>query len=289
MMKPHPHEPEPDTLQWPRLRHITEPSTKFEQVDEPVPWTRANLKRVSKLPEDRLRTRESSQTPVSQWRKQLKKVDDIDNATMEDVVPQSSPSRPLKMPDRRGPDPVFCDGNRSESIRLGKRPASTGPEKAQHNSEGHRDHSHSSPSRVTVRQVERALAENDTSPLTDEATTPRDLPARDHKRSSNRSSGILRDARPGIMKSPSKSREHSCPWRDRFMDLSAEVDQLRCELDSCEEASHPDPNEQKSRDRGRKDKHPTHECDDVGIEGLTVVVHLKGKDDLVINTDLRTD
>jgi hypothetical protein len=73
------------------------------------------------------------------------------------------------------------------------------------------------------------------------------------------------------------------------MDLSAEVDQLRCELDSCEEESHPDSNEQRSRDRSRKDKRPVHECDDVGIEGLTVVVHLKGKDDLVINTDLRTD
>jgi hypothetical protein len=70
---------------------------------------------------------------------------------------------------------------------------------------------------------------------------------------------------------------HTCAWRTRYMDLTAEVRQLKAE---------------KVLDEGAQ-SHDVSGADDtgadegLGIEGLTIVVHLKGRDDLVVNTDLR--
>lgn len=51
--------------------------------------------------------------------------------------------------------------------------------------------------------------------------------------------------------------DHQCPWRDKFDELKYQVDE-----------------------QGQT-------ADDIGLEGLTIVLHMKGRDDLVINTDLR--
>ncbi|KAK3190988.1 hypothetical protein K4F52_002937 [Lecanicillium sp. MT-2017a] len=239
------------------------------------------------MPEDRQREREPSQTPISQWRKQLKKVDELDVA-----VAEGRSAGPSKLLDRSSREAVFCDGNRSEP-RLSKGPAAVEARYAD-DIEDHGRNTSSQPSRVSVRQVERALAGNHAAPPANEfrRSKDRELPLKGLQKSPSKSSMQSRDVRPGIMKSStSKPREHSCLWRDRFMDLSAEVDQLRCELDSCDDTTRLEVNEQRSRDYKGKEKQPVspeHECDDVWIEGLTVVVHLKGKDDLVINTDLRT-
>lgn len=50
--------------------------------------------------------------------------------------------------------------------------------------------------------------------------------------------------------------EHQCEWKEKY-------ELLKSDLDA----------------RGQ--------ADDIGLEGLTIVLHLKGRDDLVINTDLR--
>lgn len=52
------------------------------------------------------------------------------------------------------------------------------------------------------------------------------------------------------------STDHECDWKDKYMALQADVDA-----------------------QGRPG--------DIGLEGLTIVLHLQGRDDLVINTDLR--
>lgn len=51
--------------------------------------------------------------------------------------------------------------------------------------------------------------------------------------------------------------EHQCDWKEKFLELKSEVE----------------------ADRGQQG--------DIGLEGLTIVLHMRGKDDLVINTDLR--
>lgn len=52
------------------------------------------------------------------------------------------------------------------------------------------------------------------------------------------------------------STEHECEWKDKYMALQADVD--------AQEGP-----------------------GDIGLEGLTIVLHMQGRDDLVINTDLR--
>lgn len=88
------------------------------------------------------------------------------------------------------------------------------------------------------------------------------------------------------------------------MDLSSEVDQLKSEISSHHKApsyatSH---HTTDNRQGDLAQSHPTrridvgvgemlarHDCDEFGIEGLTIVLHMRGKDDLVINTDLEKE
>lgn len=84
--------------------------------------------------------------------------------------------------------------------------------------------------------------------------------------------------------------EHQCDWKDKFNTLKAEV-----EIGNQGQSS------------GVAEVGQEHQCDwkekylalkseveadggqqgDLGLEGLTIVLHMRGKDDLVINTDLR--
>ncbi|KAL8400321.1 hypothetical protein RB594_000631 [Gaeumannomyces avenae] len=76
------------------------------------------------------------------------------------------------------------------------------------------------------------------------------------------------------------SDEHECVWKERYLVLASEVHELRVamsDLRASELAWH----EAHDAALGRGDE------DELGLEGLTIVVHMKGKDDLVINTDLR--
>ncbi|KUI65721.1 hypothetical protein VM1G_01124 [Cytospora mali] len=50
---------------------------------------------------------------------------------------------------------------------------------------------------------------------------------------------------------------HQCNWKEKYHTLRSEVDDSQ------------------------------RQSDDIGLEGLTIVLHMRGKDDLVINTDLR--
>ncbi|UZP43776.1 hypothetical protein NXS19_011588 [Fusarium pseudograminearum] len=67
--------------------------------------------------------------------------------------------------------------------------------------------------------------------------------------------------------------KHMCAWRARYMDLKSQVDQLGDET-GCPLSD------------GRAGTLCSHTHTDIDIEGLTVVMHFKGKDDLVVNTDL---
>lgn len=53
-----------------------------------------------------------------------------------------------------------------------------------------------------------------------------------------------------------KQPNHQCEWKEKYASLKSDVDAQG-------------------------------QADDIGLEGLTIVLHMKGKDDLVINTDLR--
>ncbi|KAK7428636.1 hypothetical protein QQZ08_004901 [Neonectria magnoliae] len=84
--------------------------------------------------------------------------------------------------------------------------------------------------------------------------------------------------------------EHVCAWRTRCMDLSTEADQLKSEAGSGPLVD----SKAGGRDGGQSDVRvgtdlDQHQCPEIRIEGLTIVMHMRGKDDLVINTNLKND
>ncbi|KAH6897176.1 hypothetical protein B0T10DRAFT_557012 [Thelonectria olida] len=89
---------------------------------------------------------------------------------------------------------------------------------------------------------------------------------------------------------PQLAPDHICSWRTRYMDLSTEVDQLKSEASSRKQ-------QEQTVERpivGRSDVGvgtdlDQHQCPEIRIEGLTIVMHMRGKDDLVINTNLKKD
>jgi hypothetical protein len=78
---------------------------------------------------------------------------------------------------------------------------------------------------------------------------------------------------------------HICEWRSRYLGLSAAFDKLKNELDiALEHQASPDIAEQGSGNASHQDQY-----NDYGIEGLTIIVHRRCKEDLVLNTDLREE
>lgn len=285
LLRPHPREPEPETERWPKLRQVAEPSnTRPSNYRQGVPWDRNALRRVSR-PATGERSLYQKPGTNSEWVKKLKKVNNtVTNAdASNDHGWQSQPpNSPL---DRSKQDCVYCDRNRSESVRRSERPvSSTYDELRGHASLGRAPTK--SPilitrtSRTNSRQVEGSMPRDSSVPGNESLGDTERPSSRAQTRPRNLTASPRDGRSSGIMKLPNRAKsrdQHSCIWRDRFMDLSAEVDQLRSELDLCE------PGEVFSPQGEPED----HKCGDAGIDGLTVVIHLKGRDDLVINTDLR--
>lgn len=83
------------------------------------------------------------------------------------------------------------------------------------------------------------------------------------------------------------AQKHSCGWKDSILNLNAEFNQLNSELDSYDDEENITEVQKNSQPSTKASPARAHDCDDTGIEGLTIIIHLKGKDDLVINTSLR--
>jgi hypothetical protein len=73
------------------------------------------------------------------------------------------------------------------------------------------------------------------------------------------------------------------------MDLSSEVEQLKSDLSSHEAVDLGLGTNMTTCANVIGDAIARHECPDFRIEGLTIVMHMRGKDDLVINTDLKQE
>lgn len=72
---------------------------------------------------------------------------------------------------------------------------------------------------------------------------------------------------------------HDCSWKNRYMALTAEIRLLKAQMTNRLPSAEADTGITVQNHEWRPDE-------DLGIQGLTIVMHLKGKDDLVINTDL---
>ncbi|KAK4060735.1 uncharacterized protein Triagg1_10638 [Trichoderma aggressivum f. europaeum] len=78
---------------------------------------------------------------------------------------------------------------------------------------------------------------------------------------------------------------HVCEWRSRYLGLSDAFDKLKIELDIALE--HQASQVIAGGELGGVSHQ--HQYDDYGIEGLTIIVHRRSKEDLVLNTDLREE
>ncbi|PHH72487.1 hypothetical protein CDD82_5961 [Ophiocordyceps australis] len=268
---------------WPILRKVSklEPGGR-PQTPGSVPWSRPSLRRVSSnfegsvLTDDVISASEWKQrqmskgegddghvgsrltrtTPASQWRKNLNKV----------------PERHADESGKRRTRCSFCDPN-----ELSSPPGEEGvggecnheSARRHHDQERRVDAPTPSASRLRVRQVEQSLAQKQ---------------GEDEWRQARKARfdtwNVGRDS-----EARDEEEAHSCSWRERYMKLSAEVDKWKSELKSC------DPGEEvmaSRRDIGVGEAIAQQAAsDDLGIEGLTIVVHMRHRDDLVINTDLR--
>ncbi|KAJ6789891.1 hypothetical protein PWT90_06337 [Aphanocladium album] len=279
LLRPHPQQPEPDAEDWPKLRQVPESSnTRPHAEEDEVPWARDALRRVSKPATGEVEVYQKP-TTKPEWIANLKRIKRHTGtpiATNERQHPLT-PSSPL---DRSKQEVVYCDRNRSVSVRPSERHASSNYDEPSCDHDPTPTKSPSLASRTSRTSLKKVDTTQTKAIYSAEAERgqPRRQPGSSGTNRPRATTLPPRDGRlPSIMKPSGRVRprdQHSCHWRDRFMDLSAEVDQLRDELDSCEpDVAYPE----------RED-----ECDDAGIDGLTVVIHLKGRDDLVINTDLRT-
>jgi hypothetical protein len=107
-----------------------------------------------------------------------------------------------------------------------------------------------------------------------------------------RSTRASNEQQPAMSRQPTAEMggEHQCGWKNKYDALKSEVENSRqgqgsgvaeaggdhrCDWKEKYLALKPDV----EGEQGQRD--------DIGLEGLTIVLHLRGKDDLVINTDLR--
>ncbi|KAI1085690.1 hypothetical protein F5B20DRAFT_12956 [Whalleya microplaca] len=77
---------------------------------------------------------------------------------------------------------------------------------------------------------------------------------------------------------------HYCSWKDRYLALTAEVRQLKAEI-----ATRASLRGIGISDTGYSEEQTANQDEHLGLLGVTIVMHLKDKDDLVINTDLTQD
>ncbi|KAH7188315.1 uncharacterized protein B0J16DRAFT_317985 [Fusarium flagelliforme] len=253
-----------------------------DQLDEPVPG--AHMLRKT-IPRDESEKPNAEPPNISSWRTQLRKVDrSPEQPPSQRLTPSHVEDwrRELSSVNNRTPDKakkedcINCNPNQYISPQAENSfqdIAEVELQKKQHEKSAAVD---SPVPRLKVTDIELSLARQGDK---EEMIKQQEIPDKEAEASNNSDD----PAREGSVMStvihdptPMMPFNHMCAWRARYMDLKSQVDQLG------DESSHTLP---KKRAEGVGTLY-THNHTDVDIEGLTVVMHFKGQDDLVINTDL---
>ncbi|KAH7162301.1 hypothetical protein B0J13DRAFT_633247, partial [Dactylonectria estremocensis] len=279
------------------------PITSRQEALSEVPglaFERPALRKTHKTTEHHDR-RDNGALNISSWRQQLRKVD-----KSEERPRNKQPTPPVvkwrrslsKLPptphsdlDRKN-SCTFCHLSEASSSKLAEGAprlvvdeiAAT-PEFKQSYAANPRS------SRLRLKQVELSLARRSAEDLAEKSNQAepvvigtREVRTMKHCKTLSHSSSLeetiteIHDPRPIL------PPNHACEWRTRCMVLSTEVDQLKSEADG--ESGRQD---YVGSDVGVGANLNEHRCPEIRIEGLTIVMHMRGKDDLVINTSLKND
>ncbi|KAF7554758.1 hypothetical protein G7046_g6725 [Stylonectria norvegica] len=287
-----------------------------------IPHTQHSLRRVSRSLRSRDQDRGGVLEPLS-WRQQLRKVEKSEEGTQGKATTppamkwRRSLSRVPRSPhSEAGKDCVFCYPSEASSTQ--NREATSQHESRDGMSTTH-DHTHVMTqshqpaeyelmsSRLKVKQIEQSLAQKSAESTNEEeaseggieeepSSLPQALTLQKREVKTAKDSTTSQFSSYAAMEPPIKIRSpkpallsnHVCAWRTRYMNLNSEVQQLKAEMEprtgQAQGIS--------GRDTGRGGVRASaasaqHERPDVDIESLTIVMHMRGKDDLVINTNLK--
>lgn len=92
--------------------------------------------------------------------------------------------------------------------------------------------------------------------------------------------------------SPIQPPNHCCSWRDRYLALAGETRSLKAEISARAALMGEEVPQFARREAtdasaaGVENQGQTDDGDDLGLEGITIVLHMRDRDDLVIETDL---
>jgi hypothetical protein len=305
---------EPVAETWPQLKPVGKVAAQesWHVADTSAPWSRHALREVQAHQEHSLHRHDTPN--LFSLRQQLRKVEapEPPKAVKPPTPPLSqlrrSPGRLIATPPTKDINCGNC--NPSDTPSSVQEGSSTGVVAEQHELNSHALAEHTathpqvgdargewreilqSPSRMRLRDLEHTLARHSaedlqslqggkTSTKRNEASlaTPLDLLPM-----SGGGDPHIHNPRPFL------PPDHACEWRARCMDLNSEVEQLKSEMSEME-SNHTFEQRSEPLVRGYisvgvGDTMAQHECHEFGIEGLTIVLHMRGKDDLVINTDL---
>ncbi|KAH0443508.1 hypothetical protein CcaCcLH18_00821 [Colletotrichum camelliae] len=269
------------TVEWPKLKRVTKVTkeTMEEKPKASLPWMQRPLRRVQKEENISQQAQTQQSTEVENWRSQLRKVEAPGAGPAEGGYSKGSHHG-----DRQRAETCTSCSSVGEVVDVAtdateEELQSPAPLRSQRVEEVQASASHKSSSRTSTRleseintQVSHTVKETHSASGSNVVVEDNEASVThgfEHRRESNEIE-VLSPA-------PVISSEHTCSWKEHYLRLTSEVRQLKAEIMSREKLRSSGVDVGVNVGRGD---------DELGVEGLTIVMHLKGKDDLVINTDL---
>ncbi|KHN99647.1 uncharacterized protein MAM_02500 [Metarhizium album ARSEF 1941] len=287
---PRPQTPSTGPDPWPILKRVGQPSRqKLCLTPNSVPWARPTLRKVPATP-GAIRSRSNCSTP-SEWKRNPRKTDEAAHASPSKTIPVGTPvsewrgslTKTERITPRTSHRSTLCEScNPAESKPSTVNSGTSGRCSHRDSHSGHTNKSNSNVEdpftepRLSVRAVEHSLAwkkvqedierrvyqDADEAPVSFEGASvsvEREQETESIRRAPPESTHIC------------NPRSRDTTERDEMVSSETMPGQAGPSNESAEEA-------------------PTgveaNTADELGIEGLTIVVHLRHRDDLVISTDL---
>ncbi|GAB0138782.1 hypothetical protein EsDP_00007005 [Epichloe bromicola] len=277
--------PEP----WPTLRKVETPPRDGQPSTQPQPpWSRQSLRRVSSTLGCLQGSREMTASPPYQEESRAE-VEDTAQHTPSRFIPGATPvsdwRRNLIKPQNKTPNfspkSTLCescnptDSKRSVSHDEVSERCSHGSGSLVRGRDG--DFNSEDPftePRLSIRAIEHSLAWKKVQEDFEQEVAH----GEEKVPSSERGSLTIASDESARERATSES-PHSCRWRDRYLKLRDEILKSEDILALYEGSS-------ERKGNGAHQRYEGSAADELGIEALTIVVHMRHQDDLVINTDL---
>ncbi|OHE98700.1 hypothetical protein CORC01_05966 [Colletotrichum orchidophilum] len=288
-------------IRWPKLKKVSKEAT-FEAEKEPLPWLKRPLRRVHKEENMSQQAQEQKTADVELWRSQLRKVSGGEAESSEvhnthHVDRKRADTCLSCRHDTPSQSHAHADDKKSKSNT-----ATNCAERIDSTKQGVQENQAYAMSQNGLEEVKKSISQRSNS----RSSTTTDVESKNVNQVTRtleagystlerfeagetrinssvqqvtRLSRSLDNEIEVFSPLPIMPPNHTCSWKERYLNLTAEVRQLKAEIVSRDRRDTP----------GLVDVGVNVNQEDdyeLGVEGLTIVMHLRGKDDLIINTDL---